>query len=64
MIEVLHRLVYYIRNRVTGGSEALAKAITSILAASEVNNGTRRACKQLLSDDKNPRAAFKLLTEF
>ncbi len=38
MTEALYRLVYYSRNRVTGGPEALANAITSILAASQVNN--------------------------
>lgn len=38
MTEGLHRLVYYSRNRVTESPEALAEAITSILAASQVNN--------------------------
>jgi hypothetical protein len=34
----LYRLVYYSRNRVTGGPEAFAKALTSILATSRLNN--------------------------
>jgi len=38
MTEALHRLVYYSRNRITGTPAALAEAITSILAASQVNN--------------------------
>lgn len=38
MTEGLHRLVYYSRNRVTEGPEALEQAITSILATSRVNN--------------------------
>lgn len=38
MTEALHRLVYYSRNRITEGPEALAEAIASILAASQVNN--------------------------
>lgn len=38
MTVALHRLVYYSRNRVTGSPEKLAEAITSILAASQVNN--------------------------
>jgi hypothetical protein len=38
MTEALHRLVYYSRNRVTQSPEALAEAITSILAASQANN--------------------------
>ena len=35
----LHRLVYYSRNRITGGSDVLAAAIQSILEASQRNNG-------------------------
>ena len=38
MTEALYRLVYCSRNRVTEGPEALAQAITSIPAASQVNN--------------------------
>lgn len=38
MTQGLFRLVYYSRNRVTEGTEALADAIMSILTASRVNN--------------------------
>lgn len=41
MSEDLHRLVYYSRNAIPGDAEALAVAITSILAKSQANN--RRA---------------------
>jgi len=34
----LHRLVYYSRNRVPGGPEAVARAVAEILAASRANN--------------------------
>ena len=39
MTNDVHRLVYYSRNRVIGGPEALAQAIRSILEASKRNNG-------------------------
>jgi hypothetical protein len=38
MPEDLYRLVYYSRNAIVGDAEALATAITSILAKSQVNN--------------------------
>ncbi len=38
MPEDLYRLVYYSRNAITGDATALATAITSILAKSQVNN--------------------------
>ena len=38
MPEDLYRLVYYSRNAITGDAEALATAITAILAKSQVNN--------------------------
>lgn len=38
MPEDLYRLVYYSRNAVSGGTEALAATITSILAKSQTNN--------------------------
>lgn len=38
MTEMLHRLVYYSRNRMAGEPEQLAQAITAILAASRINN--------------------------
>ena len=38
MTEMLHRLVYYSRNRMAGEPEQLAQAIAAILAASRVNN--------------------------
>ena len=38
MTENLHRLVYYSRNRVTGGVGALREAITEILEVSRRNN--------------------------
>jgi hypothetical protein len=50
MNEDLYRLVYYSRNRVFGapGSNALAKAIGSILRASRVNNARVGATGALL----------------
>jgi hypothetical protein len=39
MTQGLHRLVYYSRNRIEGGPEALSEAITAILGASRRNNG-------------------------
>lgn len=38
MPDDLYRLVYYSRNAITGDAAALATAITSILAKSQVNN--------------------------
>ena len=38
MSETLYRLVYYSRNAVPGGSDALRIALASILAKSQVNN--------------------------
>ena len=38
MSENLYRLVYYSRNAVAGDANALAAAVTSILAKSQVNN--------------------------
>ena len=38
MPDNLYRLVYYSRNTITGDAAALATAITSILAKSQVNN--------------------------
>jgi len=38
MSDDLYRLVYYSRNTIIGDAEALATAITSILATSQVNN--------------------------
>ncbi|MDB5713555.1 MAG: blue light sensor protein [Sphingomonadales bacterium] len=38
MSENIHRLVYYSKNTVPGDASALANEITSILAASRVNN--------------------------
>lgn len=38
MTETLSRLVYYSRNRITGGADELAAGIRSILATSRANN--------------------------
>ena len=38
MSEELYRLVYYSRNAIVGNAEAVAAAITSILAKSQANN--------------------------
>lgn len=38
MSKALSRLVYYSRNRIAGGPEVLAEAITTILSASRKNN--------------------------
>jgi len=70
MTQTLHRLVYYSRNRVTGGPEALAEAITSILAASQVNNARMDVTGALMFNAgcfaqvlEGPRAAVENIFE-
>ena len=38
MTEAVHRLVYYSRNRLVGGADAVARDFMGILAKSQVNN--------------------------